>query len=76
MKSLILFLITTYQRTLSPDHGIFKGVMRRRCRYYPSCSVYARDALRQYGLLKGLVVSLKRILRCNQFFDGGYDPAQ
>jgi len=44
------------------------------CRYYPSCSDYAEEAIKKYGEIKGFWLSTKRILRCNQFFPGGYDP--
>lgn len=44
------------------------------CRYYPSCSDYASEAVKKYGEIKGFWLSAKRILRCNQFFPGGYDP--
>ncbi|OGZ98829.1 MAG: membrane protein insertion efficiency factor YidD [Candidatus Sungbacteria bacterium RIFCSPHIGHO2_02_FULL_47_11] len=60
---------------VSPDHGVF-GIVASisRCRFYPSCSAYAIHAIRQYGLLKGSVASFKRVLRCNPFNPGGYDP--
>ena len=44
------------------------------CRYYPTCSSYALEALQKYGPLKGSFLSIKRILRCNPFSKGGYDP--
>lgn len=67
--------IALYQKTISPDHGIFRflyGV--QRCRFFPSCSDYAMQALRQYGLGFGIMLSLKRIGRCHPFCAGGYDP--
>ncbi len=45
-----------------------------RCRYYPSCSCYANQALEKHGLVRGLFLASKRILKCNQLFPGGYDP--
>lgn len=44
------------------------------CKFIPSCSHYSKDAFKKYGLLKGFILSLKRILKCNPFTKGGYDP--
>lgn len=55
-----------YQRAISP-------AIPRRCRYYPSCSSYAIDAIRQYGILKGAVLASWRLLRCNPWSHGGVD---
>ncbi len=63
----IIWLIRFYQITL----GCF---LPRVCRFEPSCSNYAIDALRKYGLVKGGLMSILRILRCNPFSPGGYDP--
>ncbi len=60
-------LIRLYQLTLSPWLG-------QRCRFAPSCSEYAREALQQHGLIKGLGLAAKRISRCHPGSDGGYDP--
>ena len=68
--------IRLYQKTFSPDHGILCGIFgARRCRFFPSCSEYAIQSLRQYGLVLGIMSSIKRIVRCNPFCVGGYDPA-
>lgn len=67
-------LIGVYQKTLSPDHGLIYIWPGTHCRFFPSCSDYARQAVRQYGLLYGAVVSVKRILRCGPWHQGGYDP--
>jgi len=64
---LCVFLIRVYKLTLS-------FVLPPSCRYYPSCSLYSVEALQKHGLFKGLWLTLKRILRCNPFFEGGYDP--
>ncbi|MEJ2282517.1 MAG: membrane protein insertion efficiency factor YidD [Desulfobacterales bacterium] len=65
----ILFtaLIRVYQYTLSPLLG-------PSCRFYPSCSEYAHQAIRRHGPLRGLILALKRILRCHPFHPGGVDP--
>lgn len=67
--------ITFYQKIISPDHGLFYFIYGMRyCRFFPSCSDYAMQALRQYGLGLGIMLSLKRIGRCHPFCAGGYDP--
>jgi uncharacterized protein len=53
---------------------ILSPLLPPACRYYPSCSTYAVQALRRHGLLKGGFLSAKRILKCNPLFPGGYDP--
>ena len=68
MKKVIIKLIHFYQRAVSP----YKG--RSMCIYYPTCSQYALEAIEQYGALKGGWMAFKRILRCNPFAKGGYDP--
>jgi len=67
MNKLINFFITLYQKHISP-------LKPATCRFYPSCSEYAAQALKKYGLLKGLRLSAGRILRCHPFNPGGYDP--
>jgi putative membrane protein insertion efficiency factor len=62
----LLFLIWVYQRTLSP-------LLRPCCRFSPSCSEYATEALRKYGLVKGFGKSVWRLARCHPFCRGGYD---
>jgi putative membrane protein insertion efficiency factor len=61
--------IVAYQRLISPLLG-------PRCRYYPSCSQYAVDGIRRYGILRGLVLATWRVLRCNPWSHGGYDPVE
>lgn len=71
----LIFFLSAYQRTFSPDHGFLNYCYgTRRCRFFPSCSDYAKGSLRQYGLLRGLMSSFKRIARCNPWNAGGYDP--
>lgn len=64
---LMIFLIRFYQLVLSPLHGPC-------CRYIPSCSAYAREAIELHGPFQGLYLAIRRILRCNPFSAGGYDP--
>ncbi len=68
-KVLLVLLIRAYQTLLSP-------LIPGRCKYYPSCSQYAIDALTQYGLLRGTVLAGWRLLRCNPLSYGGYDPVE
>ena len=67
MKKLMLALIRFYQREISPLYP-------PRCRYIPTCSEYALEAVEKYGALKGGWLALKRLLRCHPFHKGGYDP--
>ena len=60
-------LIRIYQRTVSPLLG-------PRCRFYPSCSQYAVEALEAHGMLRGLWLALRRIVRCHPLHHGGFDP--
>lgn len=62
-----LKLIKFYKRFISPLFG-------KNCRFYPTCSDYTYQAIEKYGLIKGVFLGLKRILRCNPFNPGGYDP--
>ena len=61
--------IAVYQRVISP-------ALPRRCRYEPTCSAYAVQALQQFGILRGLVLATWRVLRCNPFSHGGFDPVE
>ena len=60
-------IIRAYQVCISPLH-------KPCCRFYPTCSNYALEALKKHGIIKGGWYSFKRIIRCNPFFKGGYDP--
>jgi len=74
MRYLIIFLIRVYQRIFSPDHSFWSGLFPYGyCRHYPSCSEYAAQALRRYGVLRGGFLSLARILRCHPYASGGFD---
>ena len=67
MKRLLSALVKFYRKYISP-------LRPPCCRYYPTCSQYALEALEKYGALKGGWLALRRILRCNPFHKGGYDP--
>jgi len=62
-----IFIIKIYQYTISPIIG-------KSCRYYPSCSNYSIQALKKYGIFKGAILSIKRILSCNPWGGHGHDP--
>lgn len=62
-----IFAIYLYRFTLSPFIG-------RSCRFYPTCSHYAEDALRKYGAMRGLGLAIKRIAKCHPWHEGGFDP--
>jgi len=70
MRKIILFMLNLYKKYLSP---ILKN-MGIECKYYPSCSEYAKLAIEKYGCIKGIYLGTKRILKCNPFSKGGYDP--
>lgn len=67
MNKLMIFLIKFYQKKISPHFP-------PRCRYYPTCSAYALEAVEKFGALKGACLAVLRILRCNRLFKGGIDP--
>ena len=67
MKALALGLVRFYQLTLSK-------VMPPSCRFMPTCSQYTYEAIARYGLLRGILMGARRILRCHPFNEGGYDP--
>jgi len=68
-------ILKIYQKILSFDHGIFKSLYPYGfCRFHPTCSDYAIVAVEKYGLLKGGVKAVWRVLRCNPFNSGGNDP--
>ena len=66
---ILAFIVKLYQLILSP-------VVPTQCRYYPSCSEYTRQALLEKGVLKGLFAGAWRLLRCNPWSRGGYDPVK
>lgn len=72
MKKIIIFLIEKYQKHISILFEI-KGI---KCKFYPSCSEYTKQAIQKYGAIKGCFLGVCRILRCNPFSKGGYDPVK
>jgi putative membrane protein insertion efficiency factor len=69
LRSLAILPIRMYQWLISPLVG-------QRCKYYPSCSEYAAQAIRRFGILRGLVLAGWRLLRCNPWSHGGFDPVE
>ncbi len=67
MKYVLILIIKFYQNFISP-------FFLPSCRFYPTCSTYFIQALKKYGFFKGSYLGIKRILRCNPFHKGGYDP--
>ncbi|CAE6692936.1 membrane protein insertion efficiency factor YidD [Candidatus Nitrotoga fabula] len=68
MRRLFIRLIGLYQYLLSP-------IMPPTCRFTPCCSQYAREAIEKHGVLRGVWLGMKRVIRCNPWNPGGYDPA-
>lgn len=69
LRELYVLPLRFYQRVVSP-------FIAPRCRYYPSCSDYAVQAIRRFGILRGLVLAGWRLLRCNPWSRGGFDPVE
>ncbi|MFI5173334.1 MAG: membrane protein insertion efficiency factor YidD [Terriglobia bacterium] len=67
MRRLVLSAINLYHRFVSP-------LLPPSCRFVPSCSQYASEAVERYGILKGSWLALRRLLRCHPLVEGGYDP--
>jgi uncharacterized protein len=66
-RAVVIAPLLVWRHVISPG-------LPRRCKYEPSCSRYAIDAIREYGVLRGVVLAAWRVLRCNPWSDGGYDP--
>ena len=77
MKKIFISLISFYQKTLSPDQGFLKkiGFFRKSvCVFYPTCSEYTKEAINKYGVLKGVFLGSRRILRCHPWQKNHIDP--
>lgn len=68
MRRFLIWMIKLYQKMPLSSHGC--------CKFYPTCSNYAISAINKYGSIKGLYLTIKRILRCSIFSKGGYDPVK
>ncbi|SJZ79781.1 membrane protein insertion efficiency factor YidD [Selenihalanaerobacter shriftii] len=69
LKELLLGLIRVYQKFISP-------LKPGKCRFYPTCSNYALEAVEKYDIIKGGIMAVRRILSCHPFHPGGYDPVE
>jgi len=67
MKRVLIFLVRFYRKNISPQFS-------PKCRFLPTCSAYALEALEKYGALKGGWLALRRLLKCHPFHKGGFDP--
>ena len=67
MKKILIKFILFYQKYISPMLG-------KKCKFYPTCSEYTKQAIIKYGCIKGVLLGLKRIMKCHPFSKGGYDP--
>ncbi len=68
-------LITVYQKTISPDHGVISGFFPHGyCKYDPTCSEYTKQAIERHGVILGTIMGTWRIIRCNPWSYGGHDP--
>jgi putative membrane protein insertion efficiency factor len=67
LRRVAVLPIVAYQRLISP-------ALPRRCKYHPTCSAYSAQAVREYGILRGSVLAVWRLLRCNPWSHGGFDP--
>ncbi|QQS87768.1 membrane protein insertion efficiency factor YidD [Fusobacterium canifelinum] len=67
MKKILILLIRFYQKFISP-------MFPTKCRFYPTCSQYTLEAIKEHGAIKGTYLGIRRILKCHPFHEGGYDP--
>jgi putative membrane protein insertion efficiency factor len=69
LKKILIFIINIYRRFISP-------IKTGKCRFYPTCSEYAVQSIERYGAVKGMLLAIKRVLKCHPFHPGGYDPVK
>lgn len=67
MRGPVIFLLRAYKRVISP-------LLPPACRFYPTCSEYAMDAVAKHGVLRGGILAAKRLIKCNPLHPGGFDP--
>ena len=72
MKKVLIILIEQYQKHIS----LFLESKGVKCKFHPTCSEYTKQAIQKYGFIKGSFLGIKRIIRCNPFSKGGYDPVK
>ena len=70
MKKIMISLINWYQKNIS----LYFESKNIRCKYYPTCSEYTKQAIEKYGIIKGCCLGIRRIIKCNPFSKGGHDP--
>lgn len=77
LKNIVIFLISLYQVTISPDHSWIRFLnLKVGCRYYPSCSEFTKQSISKNGLRLGIWQGLIRLLKCHPWSVGGYDPVK
>ncbi len=77
LKKAAVFVIKFYQKTISFDHGLLKPLYPNGfCRYYPTCSEYAAQAIEKKGIARGSFLIIKRLTRCNPWSEGGIDKVK
>ena len=69
MVKVMLLFISFYQKAISPLRG-------PTCRFHPTCSEYSKQGFLKYGFIRGMILTVKRVLKCHPFHEGGYDPLQ
>ena len=72
MKKILIVLIEKYQKHIS----VFLDSKGIKCKFYPTCSEYMKQSIIKYGTIKGCLLGIKRIIKCNPFSKGGYDPVE
>lgn len=70
MRNIVIFILKIYKKSISPMIAS-KGI---NCKFHPTCSEYMMQAIEKYGVIKGVYLGVKRLLKCNPFSKGGYDP--